>query len=649
MRFHRLALFLSLTAIASTLLAACASPAGPTPTVQPTAPPTPTLEPSPTPLPPRELNICLGQEPQTLYLYGGSSRGMWSVLEAVYDGPIDTRGYMDQPVILQELPDQTNGGAIFHPITVQRGQKVVDEDGNLTYLDTGTRVRPAGCHEDACAAAWDGTAALELDQLSLTFKLKSGLLWSDGQPLTASDSVYSFKLASDPATPISRTLLDRTSSYQAEDETSVVWTGLPGYNPNRPADLFFTPLPEHAWSKFSPAELLTAPESSRSPLGWGAYIIDEWKQGEYLRLRINPNYFRVSEGLPHFDILTYHFLGDQADNNLTALAQGVCDIVDQTVQLEGQLYTVRDLENQGKLKSYNGLGPEWEHLDFGIRPAAYDKGYNPWGGYRQDLFSDVRVRQAFEYCLDRQQVIDNLLYGRTQIPAGFFPPGHPLYLADMKPLPYDPAEGARLLEQAGWRDLDGDPATPRTSLGIANVLTGTPLAITYLTTPDQLGKRSADILAASLAGCGIGVEVQATPLEQLFAPGPGGSLFGRTFDLAQFSWASGRSSPCFLYASDQIPSAENGWLGVNVTGFTDEQYDTACRAALQADPQKGEAYQTAQAEVQRLYADLTPSIPLFYALHLDVSRPDLCHFEMDTSARSEFWNIEALDYGEGCP
>ncbi len=79
-------------------------------TIEPTAPVIETAPPESTPVPatptaiPRTLTICLGQEPTTLYLYGGSGRSMWSVLEAIYDGPFDTRSFEAQPVILEKLP-----------------------------------------------------------------------------------------------------------------------------------------------------------------------------------------------------------------------------------------------------------------------------------------------------------------------------------------------------------------------------------------------------------------------------------------------------------------------------------------------------------------------------------------------------------------
>ena len=631
------------------VLSACntvapAPTASSTPDIPTPVPATPTA----TPVPPRQLTICLGQEPASLYLNASSTRATWSVLEAIYDGPIDTRNYQSQAVILQALPDASNGGVSVDSVTVQRGQPVVDADGNVAYLDTGVKVKTSGCTDASCAVPWDGKTPLQMDQVSLTFHFLPGLLWSDGQPLTAADSVYAFQVASDAATPGSKLKVDQTAAYRAVDDQTVTWTGVPGFAPANYADFLWLPLPQHAWGSYSAAELLTADEVNRTPLGWGPYIIKDWIAGDRIELIKNPNYFRASEGLPAFDLLTYRFLGEPADNNLAALAAGQCDLLDQTIDWDGQLSTLTDLQNKGTAKIYSAMGPEWEHVDFGIRLAAYDSGYSPYGSYRSDFFSDVRVRQAFAYCMDRQGVVDKLLYGLSQVPAGYFPPDHPLYDASLQPLPYDPGEGSRLLQEAGWVDSDNDPSTPRVAFNVATVLSGTPLSVNFITADSRLHEMTADLLTQSMAACGIQVNVQYLDAGQMYAAGPDGPLFGRNFDLAEFSWQSGSQSPCFLYTSGQIPSASNDWLGVNVTGFSDPAYDAACAAALQPDPHQVEAYQQANAAVQQLFAQDLPVVPLYFPIKLAVTRPDLCGFSLDASSPSELWNIESFDVGEGC-
>ncbi len=641
----------------SLILTSCqtaTSTAAPTPGVQQptvTAAPgqpsaVPSAEPSQTAPTKRTLVICVGQEPSSLYIYGSSAVGMWSVLEAVYDGPFDTRGFAAQPVILQDLPSQANGNAVVSAVEVKAGDAVVDQGGNLASLAAGTKVNPAGCSGDTCGAAWDGKKALKLDQLKVTFKLKPGIQWSDGQPLTADDSVYSYELASSPDTPVSKNIVDRTVAYKALDETTVEWTGLPGFVPDQLDTLFFIPLPRHAWAKYKPADLLTAEDSTRHPLGWGPYVVDEWKAGDHISLHKNPAYFRASEGLPKFDALVFRFLGDQSNNNLTALDTHECDLVDQTVLLDNQLKDLVDQSNTGQIKVQFGQGPEWEHLDFGIRPSSYDDGFKP-ALDRADFFSDVRVRQAFANCIDRAGLVQDIFFNRTSVPAGYYPPSSPYFETGLKALAYDPAAGARLLDEAGWKIDTANPNGPRLAVGSSSAPKGTPFVVNYFATNTPLRMQVAQAIAQGLAKCGVQVKIQPTDIGPLFSGGPDGPLFGRKFDLTQFAWQSGTQSPCFLYTTDQIPTAKNNWLGANITGYSNPKYDSVCKDVLQASPNQANYPDLAHTAEQLFWNEL-PVIPLYYRLKIVATRPDFCGFQMDVTTRSALWGIEAFDYGTNC-
>jgi len=643
----RKTLFILLGTLSGLILASCQA--------LPVEEPTPSLEPSPTAVPPtptalpeRSLVVCLQQEPATLYPYGGSSRSMWSVLEAVYDGPFDTNGFSTQPVIVEKMPAFADGDARIEPIAVFAGDMVINANGELVSLEAGSLVQPAGCSGPDCAVQWDGISALEMDHLIVEYKLKTGLTWSDGAPLTANDSVYSFNLAADPATPVSRYQTNRTKDYAALDEQTIRWTGIAGYIPQRYETLFWMPLPQHVWGQTSAADLVTAEISSRAPLGWGAYTIAEWVVGDHIKLVKNPAYFRADEGLPYFDTLVYRFVGEQTDSNLAAMLSGECDVVDQADLLDEEIEVVSDLQKSNKLKAYIAAGPEWEQVSFGIRPSSYDDGYNPASGDRTDLFADVRVRQALAMCMDRQQIVDRWLQGFSSVPATYLPPSHPLYLPDLSPISYDPIQGALLLDEAGWKDFDGDPTTPRTAAGVLNVPDGTVFSISYATTKAQLRIKIAELMAENLAECGVQLNVQYYEPADLYAPGPDGILFGRKFDLAQFGWESGVVPPCQFFESAQIPSLENNWLGVNVGGYSNPQFDAACQLARQTRPDQTELYANRQADVQRLFAAEMPVIPLYTRIKIALARPDMCAMQADATARSQMWNIESLNYGEAC-
>jgi peptide/nickel transport system substrate-binding protein len=284
------------------LLSACQG--GPAPTGTTSTPLIPSATPRPsatatmaTPTPaPQTLVICLGQEPQSLYLYSQPSVAAWNVLEAIYDGPIDEINYTPQPVILQEIPSLANGDAKISSVNVAAGDVVVDSDGNLATLAKGINVRPSGCTGADCAVSWDGKSKLTMDQLSVTFKLLPGITWSDGQHLTATDSVYSYTQAADAATPGSKFTIDRTASYTALDDLTAEWVGIPGYLNPSALTSFWSPLPKHLWGNMSAASLLTAEESSIKPIGWGPYVIDDWVKGDHITLHKNPNYFLADKG-----------------------------------------------------------------------------------------------------------------------------------------------------------------------------------------------------------------------------------------------------------------------------------------------------------------------------------------------------------------
>jgi peptide/nickel transport system substrate-binding protein len=616
-----------------------------TPVLPTDIPATPTA----TPEPARSLIVCVGEEPLTLYPYGSDSRSMWSILEAIYDGPIDTLNFESQAVILKEIPSLENGAAVTQPVTVTAGEMVLNTQGQVVPLIAGTQILPAGCQDSSCALTWDGKSELQMTQLSLTYTLLDGLLWSDGQPLSMADSVYSFNLAADPATPVSQYYVERTASYSDSSATSLTWAGVPGFYTQHFGDLFWMPLPEHAWQGKSAAELLTDPTATQKPIGWGPYQVQEWVAGSHIELVPNPNYFRAAEGLPVFDSLVYQFLGTTADSNLKALEIGECDLIDSTVALDEQLTDVVEKSNLGEFKAYFGQGPEWEHLDFGIVPATYADGIQA-STDRPDWFGDLRMRQAFAYCIDRQTIADRYFVNRSAVPTSFFPPTHPLFDESLSLIPYDVNQGVALLEEMGWIDEDQNPSTPRVASGVTNVPDGTPLSLNYFTTQSDLRVLVSMDVRDSLAGCGIELKVQNILPSELYAAGPDGVLFGRAFDLAQFTWQSGRDNPCYLYSSGQIPNEANMWVGTNITAYQNPEYDQACVLAQQDQPMDQDSFTAANQTTQQIFSEDLPVLPLYYQLKIGASRQDFCGLEsLDVSARSMLWAIEAYNYGADCP
>ncbi|HTX92652.1 MAG TPA: peptide ABC transporter substrate-binding protein [Anaerolineales bacterium] len=624
------------------MLAACSQL-----TARPGSTPSPAAAtPTPTPAPPRLLTVCLGQEPASLFPLNNPSSVARSVLAAVYDGPINTNSYGYQAVILKDLPSLANGDAQLFKKSVQVGDEIVDATGTPVTLAPGVKVHPAGCRDDSCAVQYDGKSSLEMDQMQVTFRLLPGLTWSDGQPLTAADSVYAFTLASDPSIGGSTYLVDRTKSYEAVDDTTVQWWGKPGYIDSTYFTNFWTPLPKHSWSQIEADKLTTADATARKPLGWGPYVIQDWVAGDHITLTRNPHYFRINEGLPKFDTLTFRFVPDPA-TAVSDLVAGSCDILDPSIPLDGQVGVLRSMAGQGQLQALFVQSPVMEQLAFGIKPASYENGFN--SGYdRPAFFNDARLRQAVAMCIDRQKIVDTVLSGLTSVPASFVPATYPLANPAAQAYSYDVAAANALLDQAGWRNVSNDLSKPRQGWNIKNVPNGTPLVLNYITTGAAQRVQVATIVADSLAQCGIQVNVKYLDQTALYAPGPDGPLFGRNFDLAEFAVGSTSVEPsCDWFSTSQVPTAANDWIGLNVSGYSNPAYDAACQSAQLTLPDEPE-HAAAYSQAQSIFVQDMPVIPLYWRVRTAAARPDVCHFSLDPTAASALWNIAAYDSGSGC-
>lgn len=632
---YRVTLGLSVLAI---FLSAC-GPAGvatrtPAQPTQSTA----SVKPTPPPAVPRVLTVCLGQEPNSLYPFDNLNTGARSVLSAIYDGPIDVFSNGDQPVILQNIPSLKNGDAQVTPVSVKRGDQVIDINGKRVTFDVGVTVLPSGCTEESCSVKYNGTTKIQMDQMVVTFRMLPKLLWSDGTPLTADDSLYAFKLAADPATPGSKYLTDRTQTYEAVDDKTVQWWGRPGFIDPGYADNFWSPLPKHAWEKLSATELAQADITKRPVLGWGAYTFTEWSKGQYIRLEKNPNYFRAAKNFPKFDTLVFRFEKD-AEAGISALIAGECDLLDTSLRLDGQISLLTQLEKDKQAHLVVATTPLIERLDFGIHQAS---------GKRPGLFDDVRTRQGIASCLDRQKVVATVLDDLTVVPDSFVPATHTLYNDEVKKYPFDINKGIGFLEAAGWVDSDKDPSTPRTSLNVPGIPNGTPLILGYWTTSALQRRQVSEILSQSLMQCGVQVNIQYYDQNDFYAQGPNGPLFGRQFDLAEYAiGVNGTQPPCAWFMSSEIPAKENNWVGVNVSGYSNVDYDGACERAMSLLPDKPEQ-KDAFAQVQVLFANDLPSVPLYQRIKVAVTRKDLCNFSLDSFSLNDLWNIEEIDYGPTC-
>lgn len=607
------------------------------PAARPTETPT-AVSPTATPLPSKEITICMANEPESVYLYGDDSLAATAVRHAIYENLLTTLDYAYQPQALATLPSLDNGSAAIKAVRVKTGDRIVDASGNAIVLRPGTQIVLV----DGTLHTFSGEeeTPVEMNQMTVDFTLLP-LVWSDGTAVTADDSVFSFEIAASLDTPGSKLITDRTASYKATGDLDLRWTGLPGYLDPTYFTNIWTPLPRHQLGSYTAADLLTLPEAAQTPLSSGPFVLAEWQPGQMMRLERNPHYYRADEGFPAVDQITIRF-GLAGADAVTAVTSGQCDIITHDAFNRADIPAL--LAAGDSITPYFSDNLIFENIDFGI---------DSWDRYgddfdRPDWFEFVPVRQAIAQCLDRQAMVDELFAGQTNVMNAYIPDEHPLFPEDATIWPYDPDAGNVLLDEFGLEDTDGDGFRELVERDIqASIVATTTFSITLGTNSESLVRNTVNEMAqADLAECGIQVSLYDVPAEKWFDDGPFSPLFGRRFDLATYAWLTGITPPCGLYLSDNITGPEEqgfgGWGNVNATGWANEAYDTACKAALTALPGT-EGYIENHQEAVRIFTERLPAVPLFQYVDTAVTHPSIHNFQPNATQPSELWNIFEID------
>ncbi|MDD3312742.1 peptide-binding protein [Pseudodesulfovibrio sp.] len=306
----------------------------------------------------------------------------------------------------------------------------------------------------------------------LRFKLRHGIRWFDGAPLTARDVEFTYRLTLDPETPTAyKENLKAVSAFRLIDD----YTFEVEYEkPFAKALITWAMdiLPEHALK----GEDLLNTKYSRAPLGAGPYKLAEWTPGSRIVLTANPDFF---EGKPYIDRLVYRMIPDLSTQFLE-LKAGNLDAMDLTPLQH--LYQTSGPGWDGSFNKFQYLSSGYTFLGFNMN---------------HPFFKDVRVRQAIDFAIDRRELVEGVLYGLGAAANGPYKPGTWQYDETIKPRPYDPARARELLAEAGWADTDGDGVLDKD---------GTPFAFSIITNQGNTQRiKTGVILQQRLGDVGIRV------------------------------------------------------------------------------------------------------------------------------------------------
>ena len=605
-------------------LAAC-NPTTPATTVPSTATPLPpqaSATPQPTPTAtPQGINVCTAEDPGSLFPYDGNdTASRRSILSILNDGRFENIPAGTGSGLLTAYP-QLGNMVSQAPVTVSAGTVIVDALGEVTVLQRGKLVRPSQCLTADCLLTWDGSSELVMDQTVVNFKLNPDELWSDGSPLTSADYLFAYQIMQQSGQPSDQKHLELTQAFNALDDYTVEWKALPGFGGIGLEQYLPLPMPAHQLTDLTADSLATSPFYRESFLSWGPYQVKQWQPDLSLRLEANPNYYRIAEGLPKIKDLTFHFVPDQSEA-LRLLQIGDCDVLDSSYNLLSM--QVADWQPYvDTLDFHLGFDAQAVEMVFGIRPAAYDSNYQGAILERPDWFGDPRTREAISLAITKAQ-LNQAVYGlhlpeTVKIsPAGIFGPQVNI---------------ETLLDEAGWKLNGGN----RVAQGVAGVQDGTAFKVTLITSQSQSHQDIATQIVNTLASLGIEVSIQALPLEEIYAPGPNGPLFGRNFELALLSWQSDPVNRCATYMAKSIPSSSNHWIGSNLAGLSNEAFDLACAANLVSFDPVSTSNAGARCEgICQLFLQQSPSVVAIDHVNLWLSRKSL---QMESD-----WNLEQIEF-----
>lgn len=340
-----------------------------------------------------------------------AGQGGGEVVLIIPEEPASLNQYLAVAAIVRQVADATTAGLT-----------TIDADGNfqpvlaaeLPTLENG------------------GVSA---DYLTVTWKLRPDLKWSDGEALTADDIKFTWEAVADPASGNVLSLgFELIDSIETPDDLTAV-VHYREVNQAYLQQFMYGLLPRHATGE--PADMLNW-AWNRQPVSAGPFIVSEWNAGDTIVMSRNPNYYLP--GQPYLDGLIFKIVPDTGAQ-VAMMAQG-----EGHVQIwPGEVKAIYD-EQTGGMATLQEIPGQWNMaLYFNLsQPFDDDPGAEP----PHPILGDLRVRQALAHAIDYDLIIN-------EVSPGTFPATNPFaygwYACDLpRAYPFDVEKANALLDEAGW-------------------------------------------------------------------------------------------------------------------------------------------------------------------------------------------------------
>ena len=451
--------------------------------------------------------------------------------------------------------------------------------------------------------------AVSDDGLTYTFKLRKGVKWHDGQPFTAQDVVATWNMVMNPDYSANDlTGWDKIKSMETPDDYTVVMQLKQVFSPF----IIFV----GGMARMSPKHMIDLgaeafkKQFDRAPIGTGAYKVVEWKSDQYILLEKNPDYF---EGVPRIDHIVIRFVPD-TNTLLVQLRTGEIQMTDELGATD--YAAVQALSNNNNLAL---TGNNWSHIDL----------------KNIDFLMDKRVRQALDYAIPRDQIVNQLLKGLVTPAVGDQSPITPFGHPTLKPRPYDQDKAAELLKSAGF---------VKNAQGILEK-EGKTLTIDYwISAGIQQFQLVQQVIAASWRK--LGIEVNVGEQELSVANTQDGFFFSKTMTANGYDWFNAFDPENTYFWNSRFIPKEPGGVGGNMPAVyhpyeQQAKFDALTdEANLEVNPEKR---QKIYWQIQELLHEEVPVIFLYWNKRIYVTPKTLAGFDPNAALPllidAERWSI----------
>jgi peptide/nickel transport system substrate-binding protein len=484
----------------------------------------------------------------------------------------------------------------FNPFTATGvgDQEVID--GVYPFL---TEIGKTGDLAPYLATKWTTSA----DKLSWTFTLRSGLKWSDGQPLTASDVAWTYNLImkNSAAGAVNGGLVTGFKSVTAPNATTlVITTSQPQANvPYAGASI--PVVPEHVWNSHVSDIANYANHGPYPVVGYGPWNLTGYVSNQYATLTASKNFYG---GAPGYQTLIVQYYAN-SDAAVDALRTGGLDEIDDLTAAQYE-----SLKGKSGIGLYPTVSNIWDAIE--VNSGARTQSGKKFGN-GNPLLANSSVRKAISLAINRKELVSKVLDGLGVVGAGYWPPAYQDYWSTPTGDTndgYDPAEAIKVLEAAGFTktNAQGIRVDPKTGKELS-------FRLGIHSDSESTDSQLAPYIQEWLQAVGIKITVQSMSYNQLNSVLPEGN-----WDLLMDSWNTTSPDPTQLFSLQTcgaLPTNEST-PGLTDSFFCDPAYD---KLFTQQATEFSQAQRTATVDqMQDILYNQGNDIILYYQDNLEAVR-----------------------------